>query len=77
MQLAPRKAVTITPIWMPLKYCNFFLLFNFCLFIYFLAVLGLCCFMGFIPVETSMGYSLVTVLGLLIAVVSLVAEDGL
>ena len=33
--------------------------------------------MGFIPVETSMAYSLVTVRGLLIAVVSLVAEDGL
>ena len=33
--------------------------------------------MGFIPVEASMGYSLVTVCGLLIAVVSLVAEHGL
>ena len=44
----------------------------FYLFILFLAVLGLCCFMGFSLVAASRGYSLVVGLGLLIAVASLV-----
>ena len=42
-----------------------------------MAVLGLCCSAGFSLVVASVGYSLVAVHGLLIAVVSLVAEHGL
>ena len=42
-----------------------------------LAVLGLCCCMGFSLVVVSGGYSLVLVCGFLIAVASLVAELGL
>ena len=44
----------------------------FYLFIYFLAVLGLCCFLGFSLVAASRGNFLVVGLGLLIAVASLV-----
>ena len=52
--------------------------FFFLIFVYlFLAVLGLCCSAGFSLVVTSGGYSLVAGHGLLIAVVSLVAEHGL
>ena len=52
--------------------------FFFLIFVYlFLAVLGLCCSVGFSLVVTSGGYSLVAGHGLLIAVVSLVAEHGL
>ena len=39
-----------------------------------MAVLGLCCCSGFSLVVESWGYRLVAVLGLLIAVASLVAE---
>ena len=42
-----------------------------------LAVLGLCCCVGFSLVVASGGYSLVAVLWLLIVVVSLVAEHRL
>ena len=45
--------------------------------IYFLAVLGLHCRAGFSLVAASRGYSLVGVHGLLIAVTSLVEENGL
>ena len=47
---------------------------SFLKFYLFLAVLGLCCSEGFYLVVASGGYSLVEVLGLLIAVASLVAE---
>ena len=43
----------------------------------FLAVLGLCCCMGFSLLSASSGYSLVMLLRLPIAVASLVAEHGL
>ena len=43
----------------------------------FLAVLGLLCCMGFSPLSASRGYCLAVLLGLLIAVDSLVAEHGL
>ena len=43
----------------------------------FLAVLGLCCCVGFSLVVVSGGYSLFVVHGLLIVVASLVAEHGL
>ena len=46
-------------------------------FLPFLAVLGLCCCMGFSLVASSRSYSLVVVCGLLIAVASLVAEHRL
>ena len=39
-----------------------------------MAVLGLCCYVGFSLVELYGGYSLVPVLGFLTAVASLVAE---
>jgi len=39
-----------------------------------MAVLGLCCFMGFSLVAASRAYSVVVVCRLLIAVASLVAE---
>ena len=56
----------------------FFFFLNFVyLFYLFMAVLGLCCSAGFSLVVASGGYSLVAVHGLLIAVVSLVAEHGL
>ena len=42
----------------------------------FLAMLGLCCCMGFSLVVTSRHYSLSVVCGLLIMVVSLVAEHN-
>ena len=42
-----------------------------------LAVLGLCCCLGFSLVVVSGGYALVLVCGFLIAVASLVAELGL
>ena len=42
----------------------------------FLAVLGLCCCMGFSPVAAIEGYSLAVVHRLLIAVTSLVVEHG-
>ena len=50
-----------------------------CLFIhfFFLAVLVLCCCMGFSLVVESRGYSVVAVDGLLIAVTSYVAEHKL
>ena len=47
------------------------------LFIYLLAVLGLCCYAGFSLVAESRGCSLVVVLRLLIAVASLVADHML
>ena len=49
-----------------------------CLFIhfFFLAVLVLCCCMGFSLVVESRGYSLLVVSGLLIEVASLVVELG-
>ena len=50
---------------------------NFYLSILFLAVLGLHCHSDFSLVAASQGHSLVAVLGLLIAVVSLVAEHRL
>ena len=43
----------------------------------FLAVLGLCCCLGFSPVVASEGYSLVVLLRLLFTVASLVTEHGL
>ena len=43
----------------------------------FMAVLGLCCNLGFSLVAESVGYSLVAALGLLIAVNSLVVEHQL
>ena len=43
----------------------------------FLAVLGLLCCMGFSLLSASRGYCLAVLLGLLIAVDSLVAEHGL
>ena len=43
----------------------------------FLAVLDFCCGVGFFLVVVSRGYSLAAVLGLLIAVVSLVAGHRL
>ena len=46
-------------------------------FIYLLAVLGLCCCMGFSLVVVSRGCSLVTVPGLLIVMASFVAEQGI
>ena len=42
-----------------------------------MAVLGLCCCVGFSLAAASRGYSLVVVLGLFIAVVSLAAEQTL
>ena len=42
-----------------------------------LAVLGLCCCLGFSPVVVSRGYSLVVVGGLLTGVAFLVAEHWL
>ena len=47
------------------------------MYLCFLAVLGLCCCMGFPLIVASRGYSPVTVNGLLIEVASLVAEQGL
>ena len=47
------------------------------LFLYFLAVLGLCCCAGFSLVAASKGYSPGVMRGLLTAVASLVAEHGL
>ena len=46
-------------------------------FILFLAVWGLRCCVGFSLLEATGGYSLVVVHGLLITLVSLVAEHGL
>jgi hypothetical protein len=46
------------------------------LFIYILAVLGLCCCTGFSLDAASGGYSLVVVCKLLIVMASLVAEHG-
>ena len=43
----------------------------------FLAVLGLCCCVGFSPVAANGGYSLLAVSGLLTMAASLVAESGL
>ena len=43
----------------------------------FMAVLGLCCCMGFSLIATDRVYSLVAVSGLLTAVASLVAEHRL
>ena len=43
----------------------------------FLAVLGLCCCLGFSLVVSSEGYALVVLLRLLITVASLVTEHGL
>ena len=43
----------------------------------FLAVLGLCCFLGFSLVVASRGYPPVVVCRLLIVVASLVEEHGL
>ena len=52
--------------------------FNFFSFIYlFLVALGLCYFLAFSPVARSRGYSLVSVCGLLLAVISLAAEHRL
>ena len=48
-----------------------------CLFVKFLAVLGLHCCVGFSLVVVSGGYSLVAVVGLLIAVASLFVVPGL
>ena len=45
--------------------------------IYRLAVLGLCCYVGFSPVAESRGHSLVVVHRLLVAVASLVADHTL
>jgi len=47
------------------------------LFILFLAVLGLHCYVGFSLVVASRDYSPVAVLGLLVAVGSLIAEHRL
>ena len=47
------------------------------LFIYLLAVLGLCCCTGFSLVAVSEGYSLVVVNRLLVAVASLAVEPRL
>ena len=44
---------------------------------FFLAVLGLCCCVGFSLVVASEGYSLVVVCGLLIVLASLAVENGL
>ena len=52
--------------------CVCFNFFN--VFYLFLAVLGLCCCVGFSLVSASQGYPLVSVLGLLIAVATPVAE---
>ena len=49
---------------------------NFFLSYLFMAVLGLCCCVGFSLVAVSWVYTLVIVHGLLVAVVSLVAELG-
>ena len=46
-------------------------------FIYFLAVLGLCCCLGFSLVEASGCLSVAAVQGFLTVVASLVAEHGL
>ena len=46
------------------------------LFIYFLAVLGLCCYVGFSLAAVRRGYSLAAVCGLLIAVASLVQSTS-
>ena len=43
----------------------------------FLAVLGLCCCLGFSQVALSGGFSLVVMLRLLIVVAALVTEQGL
>ena len=43
----------------------------------FMAVLGLCCCMGFSLVVANGAYPLVAVCGLLIVVASLIAEHGL
>ena len=51
--------------------------YNILLFILFLAVLGLCCYLGFSLVVAGRGYSLVTTWELLIAVASLVIEPRL
>ena len=60
-----------------LGFLSFFFKNNFYLFILFLVVLGLHCHSDFSLVAAGRGYSLVTVLGLLIAVVSLAAEHRL
>ena len=52
-------------------------LYVFCFNALYLAVLDFCCCAGFSLVVVSRGYSLVAVLGLLIAVVSLVAGHRL
>ena len=51
-----------------------YIFYNFIDFIDFLAVLSLCCCVGLSLVVASVGYSLVMMGGLLIVVVSLVAE---
>ena len=53
-----------------------FILFKNYLFYFFMAVLGLHCWYGFPLVAKSRSYSLVAVLRLFIAVVSLVVEHG-
>ena len=47
-----------------------------CIYLFILAVLGLCCCSGFSLVVASGGYSRVAVLGPLIVVASLVSEHG-
>lgn len=56
---------------MVLVYSSFFILFYL-----FVALLGLCCFMGFSLVAVSRGYSLAVVQGFLIAVASLLRSTG-
>ena len=55
----------------------YILLLFFKLFIYLLAVLGLCCYVDFSLVVLSAGSSLVAVHGFLIELVSLVVAHGL
>ena len=51
--------------------------YNFFIYSFILAVLGLCCLAVFSLVAASWGYPLVVVLGILVEVASLVVDHGL
>ena len=61
----------------PLKHSNIHPKYFFFNIYFFLAVLGLCCCVGFSLVVESRGYSPIGVSGFLIAVASLTVEHGL
>jgi len=79
MTFSPLKYLSESIFWdTEIHHAFFFKKFLFIhLFNLILAVLGLCCHVGFPPVRASKGYPLVVVLRLLIAVASLVMAPRL